>query len=346
MAELPASTEDNPEENARRAILDEQRFESWAEWEAFQKELNTEGSVVALFELAVDAVVSGDAETLRTLLQQEPALIQRRSPRMHHGTLLIYVGANGFENWRQRTPPNAVEMAHILLEAGAEIDAIGAMYRGTTTLGLVATSVHPVKTGVQKALMEILIDHGADPNHAVAPDYTEGNLILACLHNGRTEPLAYLAQKGAAIELEGAGGVGDLEIVKRHFTPEGRLIDGSLTVKRDGCWIWACECGHVDIVNYLLETGINVATEWDGMTGLHAAAYGGQTALVRLLLDRGAPLEVKNSYGGTPLGQTIWTLYNHRQPGHLAIMEMLIAAGAIIEDDWWPYIREQRQAGG
>src|ERR1700759_2680813 len=159
MAELPTSIEqrveaaireadvaalmvlkDTNEETARRIIADGQRFDSWEDFEAFRGELVTGGTSLALFERAADAIVSGDVGTLRTLLQQEPALVGMRSPRTHRATLLIYVGANGFESWRQRTPPNAVEVAQLLLDAGSEVDAVGAMYRGTTTLGLVGTS--------------------------------------------------------------------------------------------------------------------------------------------------------------------------------------------------------------
>jgi ankyrin repeat protein len=294
------------------------------------------------FEQAADAIAAGDANTLKNLLAQNPRLVSARSLRNHHSTLLNYTGANGFEDQRQKTPENAVEIAAILLDAGAEVDAWGDMYRGTSTLGLVATSVHPVITGVQKELMDILIGHGADPNHAVAPDYTEGNLILACLYNGRYEPICYLASKGAEVDLEGAGGVGDLEKVKSYFNGEGELIRDNLVAKRDASLIWACVCGHRPVVEFLLMHGCSVRTVWDNTTPLHSAAYGGQAELVKWLLNKGAPMEVQNEYGGTVLGTTLWALYNSRKPGHLEIMEILIASGAVIKDGWQVYIDEKR----
>jgi len=39
--------------------------------------------------------------------------------RRHHATLLHYVGANGIESFRQKTPANAVDIARLLLDAGA-----------------------------------------------------------------------------------------------------------------------------------------------------------------------------------------------------------------------------------
>lgn len=332
-----------PEENARQIIFHTHCFESWAEFEQFREAMKAEGSDLRQFEQAADATISGDEATLRKLLEQNPELIRMRSVRNHHSTLLNYVGANGFEWYRQKTPKNAPEIAKILLEAGAEVDAWGDMYGGTSTLGLVATSVHPVITGVQQEIMEVLIAQGADPNHSVASNYTDGMLILACLHNGRTEPVKYLADKGAAVDLEGAGGVGDLHIVKSYLNAQGKLIDSSLREKLNACFCWACECGNINIVEYLLACGIGVNTTSHGMTALHSAAFGGSIEIVKLLLDRNANMEAINAYGGTVLSQTIWCHYNHFKPGHPQIMEMLTTAGANVKEEWQQYIDELRK---
>jgi hypothetical protein len=333
--------ENTDEENARRIIAHIHYFNGWDDYTQFQEGLQQD-PMLQQFEQAADAVAAGDAGRLKTFLAQNQDLVRMRSVRNHHSTLLNYVGANGFESWRQKTPPNAVEIAGILLDAGAAVDAWGDMYRGASTLGLVATSVHPVIAGVQEELMDLLIRHGADPNHAVAPDYTEGNLILACLHNGRGEPVHYLAARGAAVELEGAGGLGDLGKVKTYFNKDGELLDQQLTNKRDGCLIWACVYGHRPVAEYLLAHGCSINTRWDGTTPLHSAAFGGQVRLVSFLLDKGADLEAINAYGGTVLGTTLWALYHDRKPGHAEIMEILIAAGAEIKDDWQGYIDEVR----
>jgi len=51
-----------------------------------------------------------------------------------------------------------------------------------------------------------------------------------------------------------------------------------------------------------------------------------------LLLERGALLEAKNVYGGTALGQALWSVVNG-DPGidYAEIINTLIAAGAKIE---------------
>ncbi|HEY9000075.1 MAG TPA: ankyrin repeat domain-containing protein [Mucilaginibacter sp.] len=334
----------SPGENARQIIRHIHCFNSWAEYEHFQIAIQDTNSALWQFEQVADAIASGDYDTIKSLLHKNPDLIHMRSVRNHHSTLLNYIGANGFEGFRQKTPKNASAIARLLLESGAEVDAWGDMYRGTSTLGLVATSVHPVITGVQQEIMEVLIEYGADPNHAVAPDYTDGILILACLHNGRCEPIKYLAEKGAYVDLEAAGGVDDLEKVKSYFNTDGRLSDDTLKSKLDACFIWACDCGNMNIIEYLLEKRIDVNTRSNGMTALHSAAFGGHPEIVKLLLDRKADMEAINAYGGTVLSQTLWCLYNHKKLKHSEIMEMLISAGAHIKEEWQRYIDDQRHS--
>lgn len=333
----------NAEDNAREIILHTHCFNSWDEFEQFREAIKKQDADLHQFEQAADAIAAGNEATLRKLLEQNPKLIRMRSVRNHQATLLNYVGANGFEWYRQKTPKNAAEIAKILLEAGAEVDAWGDMYGGSSTLGLVVTSLHPVVTGVQQEIMEVLLAHGADPNHGVAPNYTDGLLIVACLRNGRTEPIKYLAEKGAKVDLEGAGGVGDLDIVKSYLSDDGTLKDNSLSDKLDACFCWACECGNMNIVEYLLAKGIDINTRSHGMTALHSAAFGGNAEIVKLLLDRGADMEALNAYDGTVLSQTIWCHYHHFKPAHPQIMEMLIAAGAHITDEWQQYIDELRK---
>jgi ankyrin repeat protein len=67
------------------------------------------------------------------------------------------------------------------------------------------------------------------------------------------------------------------------------------------------------------------------MTGLHWAVVGGQLDTIQLLLERGAPLDAKNVYGGTALGQALWSAINGG-PGidYVPIIETLIDAGAEI----------------
>jgi hypothetical protein len=114
------------------------------------------------FEEAVDALIHGDLELLKTLLDTEPDLIHARSAFGHRATLLHYVGSNGVETWRQVVPSSIVAITDYLLAQGAEVDASANMYGGgTSTLTLVSTSAHPKTAGVQGALMRCLVQAGA-----------------------------------------------------------------------------------------------------------------------------------------------------------------------------------------
>ncbi len=325
--------------DARSIIAAKQHFDSWDSYTAFSEAMRDRQSVVAQFEAAVDAIVAGNADALERLLRQRPELIQTRSTRTHHSTLLLYVGANGIEQYRQKTPKNARRIAEILLDAGADVDAVGDMYRGTTTLGLVATSVHPVAAGVQEELIDLLVARGASLDRAVAPDYTHGHVVNACLANGRGEGAVLVASRGAFLDLEGAAGVGRLDVVKTFFTDDGRLTSRATQDEMKSGLNWACAYGHVEVVRFLLERNVDVTQRHRGETPLHHAAYGGHAEIVALLLQHGAPVNVEDeTWAGTPLG---WALYawsnlpaDATSDRHYQVVDRLIAAGAAVRPEW------------
>jgi hypothetical protein len=332
--------------DAQFVIAREHQFENWSRFMKHIQALHQKGSLISQFEAAVDAIINGDIATLKRQLRQNPKLIRARSTREHRATLLHYVGANAVEGYRQKTPRNAVNVAKILLEAGAEVDAdldYGSMARrcpertGSTTLGLVATSYHPAAAGVQIPLLDILLDFGA------SVDGSSGgwNPLTAALHNGRGQAAAHLAKRGARMDLEGAAGVGRLDAVKAFFTEDGRLKASATVAQMKLGFTWACEYGHASVVNLLLKRGmrIDARLRHNGQTGLHWAAYGGHADTVRLLLKRNAPVNVKDkSFAGTPLG---WALYGWcerpleaEHGGYYEVVARLIAAGATVEPEW------------
>jgi ankyrin repeat protein len=298
-------------------------FASWPKFARHVDDLQQAGSPDSKFEQAADAIVSGDMDTLRRLLDETPELIRQRSSREHRSTLLHYVSANGIEDFRQQTPPNIVAITRLLLDAGADVNAESDAYRGhSMTLGLTATSIHPEVAGVQIELMELLLERGA------MIERVPGEAVFACLANGRPLAARFLAGRGAHLDLGNAAGVGDLDRVKE-------LLPAASPNEIGKGFVWACEYGYNDVVTFFLDYGVDPAFgAGGGMTGLHLAAHDGHLDTVKLLLAHNAPLEVKNSYGGTVLDQTLWSAINHSRPAHREIVETLIAAGANVEDDW------------
>jgi len=316
--------------DAQFVIARSHGFASWPKFVEHLDRLAHSGSDVAAFEAAADAIVSGDEAALRRLLEAEPSLVRARSTREHRATLLHYVSANGVESYRQVTPPNIVAIATILLDAGSEVDAEADVYGGgSTTLGLVATSAHPRAAGVQIALLQLLLDRGArmeKPNLA-------GNghgAVTACLANDCPEAAVFLADRGASLGLVEAAGVGRIDAVRSWFDSSGTPRSGLDAETIHYAFRMACFYGRNDVVEYFLGRGVDLAGHsGDGQTGLHYAAMGGKLETVKLLLAHRAPLEAKNQYGGTVLGQTLWSAAHGGDPDvFVPLVEALIAAGA------------------
>ena len=115
------------------------------------------------FELAVDAILDGDVQTLKSLLERTPSLVRERSKFGHRSTLLHYVGSNGVETYRQKVPRNLAEVTQVLLDAGADVNATAEMYGGgSTTIALLITSGHPAEAGVTDEVVKVLLDAGAE----------------------------------------------------------------------------------------------------------------------------------------------------------------------------------------
>lgn len=263
--------------DARLFLARAHGFTSWAEFADHIRALQRPDSPDAAFESAVEAIISGDVPRLSRLLADHPDLVHQRSRRAHRSTLLHYVSANGVEDDRQRTPHDAVEIARLLLDAGAAVDAESDAYGGgMTTLDLAATSVHPWRAGVQIPLLELLLARGA------RIEARPGAAVHACLANGRGDAAAFLATRGAHLTFAGAAGVGRLDRVRAMF-------DGARDEEIRRGFLWACQFGRAEVVRFLVERGVDAAAaDHAGMTGLDWAAHGGHAAIVQLLRERSA----------------------------------------------------------
>lgn len=323
------------------------RTHGFASWPRFAKHIEAivkTDSPVAQFETAVDAIVNGDLKRLDKLLTKKPRLVKERSTREHHSTLLHYVSANGVEDFRQKTPKNIIEITKRLLEAGADVNAESEAYGGrSTTLGLTATSWHPEDAGVQLPLMDLLIAHGA-----IIDDPDSGSAVNGCLHNGRGEAAEFFASRGAHLDLEGAAGVGRLDIVKSFFTKNGRLKSPATRKQMTDGFAWACQFGRAHVVEFLLDHGVraNEELKHHGGTGLHWAAWGGHHDLVQLLLERGTKVDSRDKfYGGTPLDWALYAWGNTTLKGNYAeVAKLLLKAGAQINSDWFKDDYERARA--
>lgn len=269
--------------------------------------------------------------------------MRRPSSRAHACTLLHYATANGCEDERQRTPPNAVEVAGLLLERGADPDATGAHGggpRGTPLISLV-TSHWPARAGLQPALVDEFARAGAAVN-GVEDDAAPLEFALGF---GYTDAARALVRNGArVVHLVHRAGLGDLEGVRACFDERGELRaehrepSGWCTRRERGPtgsvdWAFLTAARHraLAVADFLLERGADVGAHGDqGFTALHTAAWNADLETVDWLLARSAPLEALNAYGGTVLDGTCWGAANTsaREHDHLPVLERLLAAGA------------------
>jgi len=243
---------------------------------------------------AVLAIVDGDEAKLRELLRAHPELVHERAEEQYGATLLHFVGANGVEP--QRSPKNAVRIARILLDAGADPDATAPVYvQADTTMGLLVSSVHPWKAGVQAQLVDLLLDYGAKSND-----------LGVALMFGYTRAAERLAIRGARVDnIVFAAGLGQTELV-RHMLATATGLDNlprrtddragpfSFPLPRDAdsrelALIAAAMHDRLGAVRTLLDAGVSVdAAPFCRQTPLHFAAHLGCREVFHELLARGA----------------------------------------------------------
>ena len=284
---------------AQLAIAREHGFPSWArlkshiERPTLSDQLNLphhERIEDVAFRRAVSLLDAGDSAGLRSHLNQHPNLVHQRvvfegGNYFRNPTLLEFVAENPVRHGT--LPHNIVGLTTVILDAGVERSALN------ETLMLVSTGRVPRECRVQLPLIDLLCDHGADPSSA---------LQATALH-GELEAVNALIGRGARINLPVAAALGRMD----DFS---RLLPGLLptTGKEDRhlALALASQFGHVEIVKLLLDAGedpnrYNPVGGHSHTTPLHQAAGEGYDKLARLLVERGARVDLKDVlWQGTP----------------------------------------------
>jgi len=239
-----------------------------------------------LFRRGVDLVDSGDVADLRLLLAENPELVHRHvlfesGNYFRNPSLLEFVAENPIRHGA--LPTNIVEVAKVILEAHPEKSAID------EALGLVATGRVPRECKVQIPLIELLCSYGADPASALQPAAGHGEFeaAQALMRLGARPDLPILAAMGQTSEFLS-------------------LFPSSDSGNRHLALAFAAQYGHADIVRALLDAGedpdrYNPSGAHSHSTPLHQAALAGHLDVVKLLVQRGARLDIKDVlWQGTP----------------------------------------------
>ncbi len=242
------------------------------------------------FRRAVDLIDAGDAAGLREHLRRHPKLTRQHvvfegMNYFHNPTLLEFVAENPIRHGK--LPGNVVEVAKVILDAGVDRESLN------VTLALVATGSVPHECHVSIPLIHLLCDYGADPTSAVR---------AAVLH-GYGESVNALIARGAKVDLPVAAA---LTQTPEHIDYFHQLLPAASAEERHIALAVASQYGHVEIVRLLLDAGedpnrYHPIGGHSHCTSLHQAALEGNFELARLLVERGARLDMKDIlFHGTP----------------------------------------------
>jgi ankyrin repeat protein len=220
------------------------------------------------------------------------------------------------------------------------------------------------------------LEHGADPNLQI-PWFAHRSHVQKAIANGHSlDVLRAMLARGVRLAQQDDHGLTPYRTAVRHgrddvadllrqagadpatATPVDRLLGTCLAgtvvpahITAPGkdfaphdqaVLLHAVRRGDRTAVTRLLDAGLDVDGQWEGLAPIHAACIDGNLAMVELLLARGATPTARNAHGGDALGSVAWASQNHheRQGGitmrlpeevperdYPAIVRLLVARG-------------------
>jgi ankyrin repeat protein len=240
-----------------------------------------------------------DAAKVRELLARDARLVKAREKE--HGNTALHIAPN-------------VEIAEALVSAGADLEA-----RDTAHF---ATPLRWAAGDHRQDVVQFLLERGAKVT----------DIYLACAVGDVDRVRAFLKRDPKLLETPGlrCDFLGDGE----HATEATRDQPGHATPI-----MVAISASQAKTVAALLEEGADLnATNAEGATLLHTAAFNAGPEVIAMLIKFGAPLDVEDpQHHNTPLG---WAIVS----GKVENVKALIAAGSKIRADF-PQMAESGRKG-
>jgi ankyrin repeat protein len=207
---------------------------------------------------------------------------------------------------------------------------------------------HAIERGNDLPILKLLLDHGADP-HLQEDGITA---IERAIRKGRADLLAEFERRGVPIEPRGVDRLiaacarDDAAAIRALVEAEPALLRELLG--RGGTLLGEfTNSGNLAGVRQLLELGVPVDARYAGdayfgiaeaSTALHVAAWKMETAILKLLLARGAEVNAKDAKGRSALALAVlacvdsyWTEWRSPEP-----IKALLDAGAQVDGVRYP----------
>ncbi|HVW87156.1 MAG TPA: ankyrin repeat domain-containing protein, partial [Bryobacteraceae bacterium] len=236
-------------------------------------------------------------------------------------------------------PDRGLGLVETLLAAGADVNDPND--RGWTPL-------HQAAYSNQGAVATTLIESGADPE--AEAHGSGGTPLIAALFWGHREMADILGRHSVAPgNLRAAAGLGNKELLEKCFSAENTLTFEACAARGfyrphsgfpdwqpsadpqevlDEALVWACKSGRTDVLARLVRAGARLDADPYRGTPLIWAAVRNRMDAAGWLIDHGAPVDQKATFGGLTHGQGVTALHMAAQNGHLSMVRLLIQKGA------------------
>jgi hypothetical protein len=323
------------EEDARLVYAREHGFHTWAELVRRVNELAAAATPERTepFLAAFQMLERGDVGALRSWLQKHPRLARERGT---NGNTLLNLAVSVAVRFPEEV---GLAMMESLLANGA--DGNQANNRG-------ATPLHQAAYSNQRAIAEVLLRAGADPE--MEAHGSGGTPLVFALFWGHREVADLLGEYSQAPgNLRVAAGLGNVEAVERCFRGEKQLSSEAGAARGfyrphsgfpdwspaadeqqvlDEALVWAAKCGRTQVMPRLLRAGARLDADPYRGTPLIWAAVCNRVETAAWLIDQGATVDHKGTFGGPTHGQGITALHMACQYGHLPMVKLLVERGA------------------
>lgn len=230
---------------------------------------------------AVEAIRSGDLETLRRLLREGPGLA---TAAIDGSRTLLHVATD----WPGHFPNGAATVA-VLIAHGAEVHA---RCTGRHT----ETPLHWAASNDDVEVLDALLDGGADIE-ATGAVIGGGTPLADAVAFGQWRAARRLVERGARTTLWQAAALGLMERVTEHFagrpslpwSPRPPQPEAAPPDEITHAFWCACHGGQRGTAEYLLGRGADINwMGYDGLTPFEAARRSGAGALAEWLHNQGA----------------------------------------------------------